>query len=97
MKITTNHIPRDVIYGFELTEEQKAEFDYLDSIEDASFFAYRGNIYDLGEFMRIDAKREPCLTHLAGWDGYSSDTFFSGIVVRYVDYYERVIVGTYCA
>lgn len=97
MKITTNNIPRNVIFGFELTEAQRAEFDYLDSIDDASFFAYKGQIYDIGEFMHVDAKREPCLSPLAGWDGYSSDTFFSGVVVKYVDDCERVIVGTYYA
>ena len=97
MKITTNNISRDVIYGFDLTEAQKAEFDYLDDIDGASFFKYKGQVYDLGEFMCIDAKRKPCLSPLAGWDGYSSDSFFSGIVVKYVDDCERVIVGTYYA
>lgn len=96
MKITTNSVPRDVIYGFEMTDAQRAEFDYLDDINSASFFAYKGQIYDLGEFMRIDSDREPCLSPLAGWDGYSCDSFFSGTVVRYVDNRERVIVGTYC-
>jgi hypothetical protein len=93
MKITTNNIPRAVICGFELTEKQRAEFDYLDDIDSATFFAYKGQIYDLGEFMRV----EPGSAHFAGWGGYSPDGFFSGVVVRYVDDYEQVIVGTYYA
>jgi hypothetical protein len=32
-----------------------------------------------------------------GWDGYRSDSYFSGIVVRYVDDGERVIAGLYLA
>lgn len=31
------------------------------------------------------------------WDGYVSETYFSGIVVRFADDYSRVIVGSYTA
>lgn len=97
MKIATNNIPRNVIYGFDLTEKQREEFDYLDDVESGQFFAYKGQIYDLGEFMHVDANREPCLSPLSGWSGYASESFFSGMVVKYVDDFERVIVGTYYA
>ena len=93
--IRTNNIPRDIVHGFELTEKQRAEFDYMDDVDNGQFFVYKGQIYDLGEFMRIDANREPCISPLSGWDGYSSDSFFSGVVVKYVDNFERVIVGQY--
>ena len=89
MTIKTNNVPRDVLSWYELTDAERAEFDYLDSDtaqSDASFFRYRGNIYDLGEFM---------ISPLKGWDGYHSDSYFSGILVRYVEDCERVIVATY--
>jgi len=65
------------------------------SAGDAEFFRYRGQLYDLGEFsadygITRGAGLPP---HLARWDGYMSETFFSAIVVRYVDNFERVIVG----
>ena len=45
-------------------------------------------------------------TWLKSWNGYSSDSFFSGVVIKYPhidnepDYgldYEKIIVGWYCS
>ena len=89
MTIKTNNVPRDVVYWYELTDAERAEFDYLDSDDaqcSASFFRYRGNVYDLGEFM---------VSPIKGWDGIRNDSYFSGILVRYVEDCERVIVAAY--
>ena len=100
LKIITNYQPRDVLYWYELTEAEQKDFDYLDTEtrqSDATFFRYRGNVYDLGEFERTP-HNEPArqeLNKLSKWDGYHSDSYFSGIVVKYVEEFERVIVGTY--
>ncbi len=96
MTIKTNNVPRDVVEAHELTEAERAEFDYLDwpAIEDgrgsASFFRYKGEVYDLGEFEVWDNPASPTRQN---WDGFRSDSFFSAIVVRYVEDYERVVVG----
>jgi len=90
--IKTNHVPRDVIYGFELSPKDLAKFDYKEDPENAEFFRYRGQVYDLGEFLHTRSTRFEQF-----WDGYHSDSFFSGILIRYVDDYERVIVATYCS
>jgi len=96
LTITTNNVPRDVIHACELTAEERAQFDYLDwdAIEDgrnsASFFRYRGELHDLGEFQRWDNPASPTR---GNWDGFRSDSFFSGLVVRYCDDCERVVVG----
>lgn len=103
MRVTTNNVPRDVVEAYELTPTERAEFDYLDwaAIErgedSASFFRYRGNVYDLGEFSSSwGLSRESGMpADLASWHGYISDSYFSGIVVRYTDDHERVIVGTF--
>ena len=92
MTIKTNNVPRDVVYWYELTDAERAEFDYLDSDDaqsDASFFRHRGNVYDLGEFMRTPEGM------FEDWDGYRSDSFFSGILIRYVEDCDRVIIATY--
>ena len=97
LRITTNYVPRDVIEGYELSEEERAEFDYIDwekveaGEESASFFRYRGQLYDLGEFQT--SSELPAESVLREWDGYLSDSFFSAVVVRYCDDYERVVVG----
>jgi len=98
--IKTNGVPRDVIEGYELSESGRSEFDYLDwqAIDEgsasASFFRYKGEVYDLGEFLAV---REGFTPHLDGWDDYMTDSFFSGVAVKYVENGERVIVATfYC-
>jgi hypothetical protein len=101
LQVVTNHVPRDVIDAYQLTPKEREEFDYLDwsaieeGSESASFFRYRGQLYDLGEFSSdYGITRGSGLpAALSKWDGYQSESFFHAIVVRYVDNCERVIVG----
>ena len=90
MKIITNHVPRDLIYGYELSDAEKEDFDYLDDIDSHDFFRYRGVVYDPSEFMVWDNPESPMRDY---WDGFRCDSYFSGVVIKYVDNYERVIVG----
>jgi hypothetical protein len=98
LTVITNNVPRDIIEAYELSARERAKFDYLDwqAIErgedSASFFRFKGDIYDLGEFERWSG---PAFSPLAKWDGHRSDTFFSGLVVRYCDDHERIIVGRF--
>jgi len=98
MQIVTNHKPRPVIDGYELTATEREQFDYYDwqAIEDGTtspqFFRYKGELYDLGEFFTTS---EIHTVDLTAWHGYMSDSFFSGILVRYSDDFEEVTVGTY--
>lgn len=107
MKITTNHMPRPIVDAWELTEQEQKEFDYLDWLaikngnDSASFVRYQDQLYDLGEFSRIiapDSKRchpmECAEPAFQDWQGYMSDSFFSGLLIRYVDD-ESVIVARY--
>ncbi len=98
MKITTNNQPREIIEGYELIGDERKDFDYLDwnAIEkgedSASFFRYKGELYDLGEFTTTSH-----MVPLHEWDGYQSETYFSGIVVKYSGpECEEVIIGRYC-
>jgi len=97
LTIKTNNVARDVIYGLELTEDERKEFDYYkgEELDGASFFRYKGCTYDLGEFFTVPDLMHAENPSLSKWVGYQSDSFFSGIVVRYVENFERVIVGTY--
>ena len=96
MEIRTNNVPRFTIDAYELSENERQEFDYLDweaidkGEDSATFFRYKGQLYDLGEFMLC-----PNDTFSAMWEGYTSESFFSGVVIRFVDDGESVIVGTY--
>ena len=46
---------------------------------DETYFIYKGQEYWLSEFMRSDGHGSP----FADYDGYASDSFFSGVLVRY--------------
>jgi hypothetical protein len=100
MEIRTNNVPRDIVGAWELSPAERAEFDYIpwdavDRGEDgASFVRFKGQLYDLGEFERWDNPASPTRK---GWDGIRPDSFFSGVVIRYCDDFERVVVGTYFA
>ena len=92
MKIITNNRARPIIYGFELSEKEKREFDYMSDIDSASFFRYKNTVYDLGEFQRVTDTMGNC-HGFDGWQGYYGDSFFSGIVIKYTDEFESVVVG----
>jgi hypothetical protein len=94
MQIITNHKPRFTIDGFDLNARERAQFDYYDSesLDCATFFRYRGAVYDVAEFMRA-----PDSLALLGWHGYASDSYFSGTLIRLIDNGESVIVARfYC-
>lgn len=93
LTVITNNVPRHTIDACDLTPQERSEFDYLawDAIdrgeESATFFRFKGTLYDLGEFLRTE---NPALS---GWDGISTDTFFSATVIRLVDNGESVVVA----
>jgi hypothetical protein len=80
LTIITNNVPRDVIYGHELSADERAEFGYIDweaaeRGEILPWFArYKGELYDLNdcEHSRVD-----------GWDMQVTETFFSAVLFRW--------------
>ena len=89
--IRTNHQYRNLTYGYELTEKQRADFDYIDEEEIMShdFLKYRGIVYDVGSFER---------SNVAGWDGQFCDSFFSAILIKFDPKdSDRVICALYLA
>ena len=100
--IICNSVPRDIVDAWELSAAERADFDYLDwtkieaGEDSASFFRYKGEVYDLGDIPAVD-RRPEFESPFQSWDGILSDTFFSGILVRYCDDMESVIIGRfYC-
>ena len=102
--IKTNNQPRECIMGQwidgfgalssgTLYAKLRQQFDYLTETEfdDAEFFKYRGDWYCVKDFIRVIAAPHE---HLYGWDGYSSDTYFSGVVMKH-NYDGTVTVGRY--
>ena len=86
MKIVTNNQPRKVLTWYDLTPEEQKEFDYLEEGE-GSFFRYKDWVYDIGEFMRTEG--------VVDWQGYCTETAFSGVLVKISSDGDTVIVGRY--
>lgn len=98
--IRTNNVPRFTIDAWEFTEKDRKEFDYLDwkgideGTDSATFFRYKGQLYDMNEFMRCN--NLPADNPLSKWHGYYADSFFSGIVIKFPDKdYDSIIVAQY--
>ena len=99
-QLISNYQPRPIIDAFQLTpaELDNVGFDLstvVDYTDVPTFFRYRGWVYDLS-----DIPIAPDSLRALGWDGAASDSFFSGIVVRYfaadgefMD--DHIIVGRY--
>ena len=87
--IITNNQPRGILYGFNLPEKYREEFDYLTDEEyaDQAFFIYKRRVYSLSEFMRTE--------NFKNWHGACSDSFSSGVLVKIVNGGDSVIVGRY--
>jgi hypothetical protein len=89
--IKTNNVPRQLFNWYELSNKKRNEFSYVDK-EDCSsnsFFRYKGQLYYLGNFMRVGT--------LDGWEGAEFFTMHSGVCVRFTEGYEKVVVGSFCS
>ena len=81
LKVVTNNVPRLL--------EDKFIPEWGDTPSPS--FMYKGERYFLDEFMYISPD-----SPFKGWDGYLSESFFSGVLVKFTpDDCNRVIVGWY--
>jgi hypothetical protein len=106
-RVKTNHNYRPLISGWQLTDSERAEFDYIEDWDNDTsnrFVRYRGQVYDTNEFSRIigyDSELGPMgFSHraspdseLINWHGILTDSFFSAIVIKYSEDWESVKVG----
>lgn len=61
LTIVTNNVARNTIYGYELTPKEREEFDYYTpgELNEQSFVRYRKQVYDIGEFVRVESTDSP--------------------------------------
>jgi hypothetical protein len=93
IEVTSNYQARQLVCFYDLPKKWQSEFNYTDEDDKYSprFFHYRGWFYDTHEFMRVESDM-PFSNY---WHGYQSDSFFSGVVIRYCNDYESVVVGQF--
>ena len=96
MNIITNNHQRQMACLAELPDNVRADFDYVAKDDDytARFVQYLGHWYDVYDSQSVT--RELGFDQFKGWDGIVSETFFSGVLFRFVGD-DEVIVGRYFA
>ena len=97
IEIITNNQPREVIYGDQLPPNEYNWWkDLLKNIDEHSFVMYKGSAYPLSDMMLI-TEGSPLATAKRGpWEAYISDSFFSGVVIKFNEFQEPIL-GTFYA
>ena len=98
MKITTNNKERELLSYWQLSKRELKDFNYIERMEEdgiGRFFRYRGDCYDVSEFDIVQHTQFYKEGACENWHGYQSDTYFSGVLIRYSGDFESVIVGRY--
>ena len=95
-KVITNGHTRDFrsfqCFNKATREKIRREFDWIEDLQaDGNFFEYRGQIYHIDDFTRINAAPHEALH---GWHGLNAQTWSSGVVIK-CDGEGGVIVGRY--
>ena len=96
MNIITNNHQRQMACLAELPDNVRADFDYVNEDERycPRFVRYLGHWYDVYDSQACGVGFD----QFKGWDGIVSETFFSGVLFRFVVADEdQVIVGRYFA
>jgi hypothetical protein len=99
LTIVTNNRARNTLYWNELTAKEQSEFDWIEPEQrefTSDFVRYRGEVYKLSEFQSCPIEMTSNEGPMKGWEGYSADSYFSGILIRFADSdCEQVIMGSY--
>lgn len=87
----------EIIYGSDLTEDEKKEFDYLegDEFDCAQFFRHKDDVFWLGNFMRHESKADDADDELKGWHGSWGTSYFHAYVIKLSECGESVTLGQY--
>lgn len=86
VKIATDHKWKQFKHGYELPKKVRKEFDYMseeDYISNCEFFEYHKTWYNTWDFQVVTKVMKESNPIWNNWDGYSSDSFFSGIVIKF--------------
>ena len=96
--IKTDNKWRNLIYGYELPVKWRKEFDWIkndEEYENTNFAKYRGWVYNIDEFMSIPRGVGAGFPEFHAWDGYMSDTAFSGVLIKLSSDGEQYKIGRF--
>lgn len=95
MTIKTDHKWKSFVPGMNLPKRCRRDFDYIQDeseYETHEFIRYRGRYYDPAEFLRTGENNSLALL---GWDGYLTDTYFSGVLLALSPDGDQYKIGSY--
>ena len=94
MQIKTNNQARPLLSYYELTKEQQSEVAAdvgQDNCEDWKGFVFKGQLYNLDDFIRYSDESEE---RKLGWDGGMAQSAFHAVIVKIADSdFDSVVVG----
>jgi hypothetical protein len=90
--IKTNNKPLKLLCWADLTALEQGEMGYFasrikdgdDSDAELRFVRYKGWVYDVYDMMTVRKELLSAGSPFAGWDAYANDSFFSGVLVKWV-------------
>ena len=92
-KIITNNHERSFLYRSDVPADiLESQFDYLNPWDTCYFINYRGHWYHVYDFLGIGRRAE---VPFDGWHGYTSDSAFSGVLIKISDDCETYQIATY--
>lgn len=97
LEIITDHKWKMFKYRDEVPQKQVNDYDWLSEEEKTDgWIWYRKRVYHISEFMDLNNKfHNPNHPFPAPWNGYISDSFFSGILIEISEDGEMYRIGTY--
>ncbi len=99
MKITTNNHPRQLHCLINIPQVEQEWFDYIEGEDKFSLrmFRYKGEWYDSWDFTTTGPGpwSHGLPEAFRKWNGYASDTYWSGILIRLQYEDDQVVVGSY--
>lgn len=99
MKIYTNNHWRPLLSLADIPEKAQKEFDYIGEEDSFSprIVKYKGEYYDLGDFITTSPGpwNNGLPKEFLKFDGYASGSYFSGVLCKYSEDFEEVIMATY--
>ena len=93
VKIISNYHNRKFLCVYDIPHKiREDQFDYMDDecFKHSQFIKYNGDYYSLGEFAVIYNK-----CPFEGWNGYASETTFSGVLIKVSDDGESYKIASY--
>lgn len=90
--VTWSNTWQEIKYSHEVPKKVLDDYDWLEEDEKSyGWIKCQNTWYHLSDFLSVD-KNNP---FTGEWDGYHSDSYFSGNLLKFSDCGDAVIVGSY--